>query len=214
MAVSPEYNRGVVGLAASRLTEKYYRPSIVAQQMDEFTRGSCRSIPEFHITQALDQVADLLDHHGGHAAAAGFTIRNERLPEFTQKMRAIARQELGSIDLRPTLKADAELHLADLRPEIIRYLGWLQPTGIGNPQANFVTRDLRIRSRRAVGRDYSHLKLVVTDGSLVFDAIAFRQGYWIDQLPDRIDIFYTYEVNEFNGRTSLQLNVKDIKPSF
>ncbi len=108
IAVHPEYNPGVVGLAASRLTDQFYRPAIVAQQGEEFTRGSCRSISEFHITQALDECAELLEHHGGHAAAAGFTIRNENLPEFIERLKSIAKQELEGLDLRPTLNADLD----------------------------------------------------------------------------------------------------------
>jgi single-stranded-DNA-specific exonuclease len=203
----------VVGLAASRLTEKYYRPSIVAFTGEEYTRGSCRSIPEFHITQALDQCADLLDHHGGHAAAAGFTIRNELVPELLSRLKSIAEQTLVRAELQPTLKADIEISLSELKPELLKYLDWLQPTGIGNPQAYFVSRNLTVRSSRPVGRDNSHLKLAVTDGLITYDAIAFRQGHWIDHLPNRIDILYAFETNQYNGRTFLQLNIRDIKPS-
>jgi single-stranded-DNA-specific exonuclease len=212
-ASSPSYNVGVVGLAASRLTEKFYRPSIVATIGEEFTRGSCRSIPEFHITQALDLCAELLDHHGGHAAAAGFTIRNELVSEFIERLDQIADTQLSNLELKPTLKADVEIPLVDLTPEILKYMKWLQPTGIGNPQAYFVSRNLTVKNSRQVGRDNSHLKLTVTDGSITYDAIAFRLGFWHEQLPNRIDLFYAFEANEFNGRTSLQLNVRDIKPS-
>jgi single-stranded-DNA-specific exonuclease len=210
-AAQPDFNSGVVGLAASRLTEKYYRPAIVAQIGDEFTRGSCRSIPEFHITAALDQCTSLLEHHGGHAAAAGFTIRNDRLPELVEKLQSIAKQQLASTELRPTLHADAEVTLQDLKPELIPCLGWMQPTGYGNPQPQFVTRNLRVTSARSVGRDSTHLKLIVTDGKITYDAIAFRLGYWLENMPPLIDLMYTFETNEFNGRISLQLNVKDIR---
>jgi single-stranded-DNA-specific exonuclease len=212
-AIDPEFNPGVVGLAASRLTEQYYRPAIVAHQGNEFTRGSCRSIREFHITEALDQCIDLLVRHGGHAAAAGFTVRNENLPELNERLKQLARDQLSSLDLRPTLVYDLEIPLYELRPEILEYLDWLQPTGYGNSQAVFVSRGLRVASSRTVGRDQSHLKLTVTDGRIHFDAIAFRQGYWQDQMPPRIDLLYTFERNEYNGRTTLQLNVRDIKPT-
>jgi single-stranded-DNA-specific exonuclease len=210
-AAHPNFNAGVVGLVASRLTDAHYRPAIVAQQGEEFTRGSCRSIREFHITDALDQCADLLVHHGGHAAAAGFTVRNENLPELLNRMREIARQQLSNLDLRPSLSADLELPLNVLSPEILEWLDWLQPTGYGNPQAYFVSRGLQVANARAVGRDSSHLKLTVSDGRIFFDAIAFRQGHWLGKLPSRIDLLYAFESNEFNGRVSLQLNVRDIK---
>ncbi len=212
-ASSAAYNSGVVGLAASRLTEKYYRPAIVATQGEEFTRASCRSIPEFHITQALDQCAELLEHHGGHAAAAGFTVRNELVPELIARLDRIAAEQLADLELQPTLKADLEWPLSELKPDILKHLKWLQPTGIGNPQAHFVSRNLLVKNSRQIGRESNHLKLTVTDGAITFDAIAFRQGQWHDNLPKRIDLLYVFEVNEFNGRTTLQLNVLDIKPS-
>jgi single-stranded-DNA-specific exonuclease len=212
-AADPGFNPGVVGLAASRLSDVYYRPAIVAHQGAEFTRGSCRSIPEFHITQALDECADLLVHHGGHAAAAGFTIANHNLEELVSRLQQITTDKLGDLDLRPTLKADQEIPLSELKPELLNYLDLLQPTGFGNRQAYFISRDLRPMAVRAIGRDQAHLKFSVTDGWITFDAIAFQQGYWQDVMPQRIDIFYSFELNEYNGRKSLQLNVKDIKPS-
>jgi single-stranded-DNA-specific exonuclease len=212
-AADPDFNPGVVGLAASRLSDLYYRPAIVAHQGQEFTRGSCRSIPEFHITDALDQCADLLDHHGGHAAAAGFTVANDNLTELVRRMQEITANELSGLDLRPTLNADLEIPLADLKPDLLDYLNMLQPTGHGNRQAYFVSRELRPTAVRVIGRDRTHLKFNVTDGWITYDAIAFQQGYWQAEMPARIDIFYTFELNEYNGRSSLQLNVRDIKPS-
>ena len=212
-AAHPDYNSGVVGLAASRLADLYYRPAIVAQKGEEYTRGSCRSIPEFHITEALDQCADLLEHHGGHAAAAGFTVHNDNLRALVRQLQEITNQQLAGRDLRPILSADAEIPLADLRPDLLKYLELLQPTGFKNRGAMFASRDLKVRSHRTVGRDGSHLKLTVTDGWITFDAIAFRQGHWEEQMPERIDLMFTFEQNEFNGRTSLQLNVRDLKPA-
>lgn len=212
-AADPEYNPGVVGLAASRLTEQYYRPSIIANIGEEFTRGSCRSIPEFHITDALDQCKDLLEHHGGHAAAAGFTVRNERLLQLREQLEAIATEKLEALDLRPKISAEIELPLSELRPELLKYLSWLQPTGMGNPAPIFMSSGLRVTRQKALGSDGSHLKMAVTDGKITYDAIAFRQGHWFAQLPQRIDIMYTFEQNEYNGQVSLQLNVKDIRES-
>jgi single-stranded-DNA-specific exonuclease len=213
IAIDPEFNPGVVGLAASRLTEQYYRPTIVAQRGEDYTRGSCRSIPEFHVTHALDRCADLLEHHGGHAAAAGFTVRNNKLGELIERMQAIAMEQLVDLDLRPTLHADLELPLSTLKPDILPDLDRLQPTGNGNAQAKFVSRGLKVVRSRPVGKDKSHLKLSVTDGRITYDAIAFRQGHWHDQMPIYIDLMYYFEVTEYNGRTYLQLNVRDLKPA-
>ncbi len=212
-AAHEDFNPGVVGLAASRLCELYYRPTIIAHRGQTYTRGSCRSIREFHITEALDECDDLLVHHGGHAAAAGFTVRSERLPELIQKLQGIAIEQLAALELRPTLYADVEIPLSELKPDLIPYLEWMQPTGYGNRQAQFVTRNLHITSARSVGRDSAHLRLSVTDGKITYDAIAFRLGHWLQKMPPAVDLLYTFETNEFNGRVSLQLNVKDIQPS-
>lgn len=210
-AASPEFNEGVVGLAASRLVEKYYRPAIVGKVDEETTVCSCRSIPEFHITDALDRCADLLVRHGGHAAAAGFTVRNEDVGVLIKRLKAIAAEKLSGEDLRPVVVADMELALDALSFEMYEYLQYLEPTGYGNPQPLFVSRNVRIVSSRTVGRDQSHLKLAVAEGDARLDAIAFRLGHLKPDLPAKVDLLYTFEVNEWQGRKSLQLNVKDIQ---
>ncbi len=210
-AASPEFNLGVVGLAASRLADSYYRPAIVGQVKEEETVCSCRSIAEFHITDALDECSELLVKHGGHAAAAGFTIRNENVGEFLQKMNKIAERDLADVDLHPVLVADMEVPLSDLSFEMLEHLNYLEPTGYGNPRPVFVSRNLSLKSARTVGRDKSHLKLKVSDGKVDMDGIAFRLGHLKPDLPKRVDLLYTFEVNEWQGRKSLQLNVKDIK---
>jgi len=212
-AVHEEFNPGVIGLAASRLTETYYRPAVVAAKGPEETRGSCRSIPEFHITDALDLCKDLLVRHGGHAAAAGFTVKNENLPKLVNRLREIARDQLGGKDLRPTLSADMELPLVDITYETQKNLQYLEPTGYGNPDAVFVSRNVKVKSSRTVGAEGKHLKVNLQgDGAgIYFDCIGFRLGHLQKELPPRVDVLYTLETNEWNGRTTLQLNLKDIK---
>jgi len=213
-AAHEDFNPGVVGLAASRLTEVYYRPAIVAAKNAEETRGSCRSIPEFHITDALDLCKDLLVRHGGHAAAAGFTVKNENLPELVSRLKEIAKDQLGSRDLRQTLSADLEVPLSQLSFEVLDHLKFLEPTGYGNPEAVFVSRNVKVKIARTVGAEGRHLKLTLEDerGSTV-DAIGFRMGHRKPDLPPRVDVLYHFEVNEFNGRKTLQLNLKDVKPA-
>jgi single-stranded-DNA-specific exonuclease len=214
MAVDREFNSGVVGLAASRLTEKYYRPAIVAAQGETETRGSCRSIPEFHITDALDKCADLLVRHGGHAAAAGFTVRNDHLPELILRLKDIAQRELGHLDLRKSLTADIELPLAQLGYDLLRHLAGFEPTGYGNTEALFVSRNVKVRSSRTVGAEGKHLKLALeNERGAIVDAIGFRMGDKQPTLPARVDVLYSFEPNEYNGRSSLQLNLKDLRPA-
>ena len=212
-AAQEDFNPGVVGLAASRLTETYYRPAIVASIGAEETRGSCRSIPEFHITEALDQCADLLVRHGGHAAAAGFTVRNENLSELVTRLKAIAKEKLSHQDLRSTVTADAVVSLTDIRAELFeKSLKYLEPTGYGNPNAAFVARNVKVKTARTVGADAKHLKLSLEDEKgYIHDAIGFRLGEWQKNMPPRVDILFNYEVNEYNGRIGYQLNLKDLK---
>ena len=213
-AAHEDFNPGVVGLAASRLTEMYYRPAIVASKGEEETRGSCRSIPEFHITDALDLCKELLVRHGGHAAAAGFTVRNENLPEFVARLKQIAKDQLSGKDLRHSLSADMEVSLPQLNMEVLEHLEYLEPTGYGNPSAVFVSRDVKVRSFRGVGSEGRHLKISFDDECGGFcDAIGFRMGNLQSSLTPHVDILYNLELNEYNGRKSLQLNLKDIKPA-
>lgn len=211
LAFSDQFRLGVVGLAASRLADAYYRPAVVGEVGPEMTRASCRSIPEFHITRALDECKDLLERHGGHALAAGFTVRNEYLPELRQRLSAIALRELGGLDLQPVLHADLEIPLGDLRADYLSHLDMLQPTGQDNPEAIFVSRNLRVVRYKPVGAEGQHLRLTVSDGRITYDGIAFRQGHRAESMPARVDLMFTFERNEYNGRTSLQLNIRDFK---
>jgi len=218
-AIHPDFNHGVVGLAASRLVETYYRPAIVGHYDLEKgeTRCSCRSIPEFNITRALDECADLLVRYGGHAAAAGFTVTNDNLKQLLDRLRSIAARELGQLDLRASFSADAEVPFSQLNYDLLKQLEKLQPAGYGNPEPVFITRGVKVKSKRAVGAEGKHLKLTLTDGRFTLDAIGFRIGdrfgNLLENLPPVLDVLYTFEANEFNGRTSLQLNLKDIKPA-
>ena len=211
-AAHEDFNPGVVGLAASRLTELYYRPAVVAAKSAEETRGSCRSIPEFHITDALDLCKDLLVRHGGHAAAAGFTVKNENLPDLVTRLKSIAEDKLSGRDLRQTLSADMVVPLSHLNFDVLNYLAYLEPTGYGNPDAIFVSRNVKVKAARTVGAENRHLKLSLEDerGATV-DSIGFRMGHLQPTLPPRVDVMYHFEVNEYNGRKSLQLNLKDVK---
>jgi single-stranded-DNA-specific exonuclease len=210
----PGFNSGVVGLAASRLMDEFYRPILVAARDDEkgITKGSARSIPEFHITKALDQCADLLVRYGGHAVAAGFTLDTKNLPEFRERLFQIAGQQLDLESLQPTLAIDAEVNLRGVKPELVEQLMELSPFGQGNPMPVLVTRGLTVTEARAVGQEGKHLKLTLNDGKHPWDSIAFGRGDWANQLPygKRIDIAYNLEYNYWNGQRTTQLNIKDI----
>ena len=211
-AADEDFNQGILGLAASKLTEEYYRPSMVGTKRSNGTiRASCRSIPEFDITSALDECADLLVQHGGHKAAAGFTIRNENLDSFLEKMEGITQRELGGKDLSPTLKADAQVTLTELKPEVLDYLDQFEPTGMGNPTPLFFSKNVIVKNRKVVGKENSHLSLVLSDGRLTFDAIGFGLGDRAGKLSDLIDILFFFERNSYQEQERIQLRIVDLK---
>ena len=212
-AAHKTFMAGVVGLVAGRLTEAYYRPSVVVEQGDEISKGSCRSIEEFNITAALDECSDLLVRHGGHAAAAGFRIRSEQLNALFHRLSAIAERELGDRVLAPTLSIDAEVSLSDMNWEMMGWLEQLEPCGIKNPTPLFLSRGVPLAEARVVGSEGKHLKLTLATEAEPQDAIAFRLGDRVDEVGQRIDLVYYLEVNEWNGSRSLQLNVQDFRPA-
>jgi single-stranded-DNA-specific exonuclease len=212
LVASHEFEPGIVGLAASRLTEAYYRPSVVVEVGQQESRGSCRSIPEFHITRALDQCQDLLVRHGGHAAAAGFTIETGKLDLLRERLQAIAAEELSGAELQPVLEIDQELPLEEVSWATHDLLGMLEPTGMGNPEPVLCSPGVEVRDKRALSGG-KHLKLALRDGrGAAWDAIWFRQGHLIDHIPGRVDVAYTLDANEWNHRRQLQLLVQDLRP--
>ncbi|OQY46330.1 MAG: single-stranded-DNA-specific exonuclease RecJ [Anaerolineaceae bacterium 4572_78] len=211
----PEFSKGVVGLVSSRLTEEFYRPTLVAQQDETHTTGSARSIPEFHITQALDQCADLLERYGGHATAAGFTIENSKLPDLRNRLVELARESFGGEPLQKTLLIDAEVNLRGVSYQLVDEINGLNPFGHKNQSPLFLTRNLVVQDKRTVGKNNTHLKLRLFDGKRSWDAIGFRLANHETALanPDKIDVVYSLEFNTWNDLTRIQLNLRDIKPS-
>ncbi len=215
-SASADYNSGVVGLAAGRVAEAYYKPTIIGSIEEEFIKASCRSIPEFDINHALDRCDDLLVKHGGHPMAAGFTVRTENAAALHARLNDIARESFTGLELGPVLHIDYEVALEKLQgehfPGILDAVDQLEPTGASNPSALFCSRNVRVLRANTVGKG-EHLKLMLGSGSTQLDAIAFRQGALLESLPDYVDIAYTFEINEFNGRSTMQLNVRDIQPA-
>ena len=216
ISVAEDYEEGVVGLAAGRITEGFYKPAIVGRLESGMVKASCRTIPEFNIVEALDQCADLLDHYGGHAMAAGLSFEIGMMDAFKERITQIAHERLSGMELAPELSIDYEISLDRLKPEhipgILSDIAQLEPTGTNNPDALFCSRNCKVARAYAVG-DGRHLKLTLGSGMHQFDAIAFNQGHWMQDMPAYVDIAYAFEINTYQGRQSLQLNVRDIKAS-
>ena len=206
-----DYHEGVLGLAAQRLSEEFYRPAAVARTGEEKTVASVRSVEEFDITAALDSCSQLLLRHGGHSRAAGFTVSNEKLPALKSRLSAIAAEQLAGADLRPTLNIDAVIHLSDLTPKYFDLRRQLEPIGAGNPEPLLLSRDVEVRDKRLVGDN--HLKLKLTDDRFVWDGIAFGRGDELPRVTERIDVVYTLHTRNFRGEGQLQLKIEDFRPS-
>ena len=203
---------GIVGLVAGRLAEEFYRPAVVLEIGDEQSRASCRSIPEFDITRALDECADLLVRHGGHAMAAGFTVLNSNIDVLHQELQSKAQASLGGKKLTRRLRIDREIDMPELHMGLLAELEQLEPTGRDNAPATFLTRNLKVLHHRTVGADGNHLKLRLAHGdSPPIDAIGFGMGEWSKMMPRRIDAVYHPEINEWNGKQRLQLHLLDMR---
>lgn len=208
------WHPGVVGIVAARLVEAYYRPALVLGIDGDVARGSGRSVPGFDLFGALSECASLFDAFGGHEAAAGFTLPAARIGELRARFLAVAGARLAPEDLVPALTFDAYIGLDELSFELLEDLAALEPHGVENPAPVFVTRGVRM-SGRAVGKDGAHFKVIVAPpGGAAFDGIAFSMA---QALAGRIeegalyDVAFTPEVNVWNGRRSIQLNVKDVR---
>ena len=205
------FHRGVLGLAAGRLAEEFYRPALLAAPAGALVHGSARSIGEFPITQALDACAGLLMRHGGHRTAAGFTLRRENWEALCARLGEQAESSLGGKELRPVLRPDAEVGFDEIDWDLVRFLDALEPCGEGNPPALLLARAVEVLEARAVGADRSHLKLRLRRDGRAMNAIAFRRGALADQLPARVDLVFRPVRNEFREQVSLELQVVDLR---
>ena len=198
---------GVVGIVASRVLQEFYRPTIILGGDAEVWRGSGRSIAGFDLAAALRECDDLLIKHGGHAMAAGLTIAPDKVDLFRVRLNEIARRTLKPEDLQPPLRLDAEVGLKEITLDSLAELEQLKPMGQGNPALQFCARSLtQKKPPLRMGATKQHVKLWVTDGAVTHEAVWWNAG----ALPDgKFDLAFAPSVNEFNGRTTVQLKVLD-----
>ncbi len=212
-AADAEFLEGVAGLVAARLVEERFRPVIIAHRGEAETRGSCRSIPGFHITRALDECADLLVRYGGHAAAAGFTVGTQDLAELETRLQAIAARELAAVDLTPAVEIDAMVEPSELGWPLVEFCESLEPCGYGNESPLLGTTGLHVLSARAVGAEAKHLKLLLGSDPQArpLDAIGFGMGSLAPRLSRGVDVAFRLERNTYRGYESMQLNLVDVR---
>lgn len=214
---APHWHKGVVGIVASRLTETYYRPTIVLTAgEDGIISGSARSVGGFDIYAAIDSCHDLLTNFGGHKYAAGLSMHINDLPEFKQRFEQYVAQHIREDQLQPTLQVETEIQLADITKQFFNVLRYLEPFGPGNPRPMFVTRQLiNHRDTRVVGKNNEHLRVDVTDREHAITGIAFGRADMAEYICNGqpVDICYELEQNTFHNRTTIQMMVQDIKKS-
>ena len=213
----PAWHIGVVGIVASRVLRTFYRPTIIiggapGEATGDGWRGSGRSIEGYDITAGLAHCRELLLRFGGHEMAAGLSVKPENIAKFREALNEHARQTIPAEALVPAWRLDAELSFGDLNEELVEELSQIEPTGQENPKPLFCTRGVRIRNEpRVVGKTGEHLKLWLTDGRNSFDAIGFGMGKREFKAGDAVDIVFAPEINEYEGRRSVQLKLQDVQ---
>ncbi len=210
----PDWHKGVVGIVASRLTEKYYRPTVVLTSSNGMATGSARSVKDFDVYKAIESCSELLEQYGGHKYAAGLTLKTENIQLFIEKFELIVSQTIEERLLTPEVEIDAEIKLVDLDAKFLRILKQLAPFGPGNMAPVFLARGVKDKGyARVVGNNHLKLDIYQDDLKFSFPAIAFNAGEKYEKLLEKsaFDICFTVEENEYNGNVTLQFNIKDIK---
>ena len=209
------WHPGVVGIVASRVVERIHRPTVMVAFNGEVGKGSARSIPGFHLLDAIRGAGEFLERFGGHRQAAGMDLRRENLGAFREAFNREARRTLGGQELRPSLRVDLEVELGEMTQEVFGFLQYVGPHGIGNPRPVFLARRVALAgSPRVVGA--GHLKLRLRQGGSELEAIGFGLADRVDSKAlgsGPVDVVFHLQENEFGGSRTLQASVKDLRPS-
>ena len=214
---NPDWHKGVIGIVASRMIETYFKPTVILTSSNGFATGSARSVPGFDLYKAMQSCSHLLENFGGHMYAAGLTLKKENIDLFIECFEKAVSETITEEQQVPVINVDMELQLKDITEKFVRILKQFRPFGPENMAPVFVSRNLYSgQGSRLVGGNGEHIKLeLFTNEGLSMQAIAFNQSHNYDAIHkgQSFDICYTIEENVFMGKTSLQLNIKDIKAS-
>ena len=207
------WHHGVIGIVSSKITEKYFKPSILLSNDDGLLVGSGRSIPGFDLHNALMKCMDTIEKFGGHAMAIGVTLKKENLNKFKEELEEEAKEQ-NTDKIEPIINIDSKIDLSKIDKEMVKSLKLLEPFGEGNKIPNFLFKNLKIVSIRTLSEG-KHLKMSLQDNNILIDAIGFNLGNLIDDylIGNKIDVVGTLEINNFNGIDSIQINVKDMMKS-
>lgn len=207
------YHEGVIGLAAAKLVEEFYRPAIVISKKSEFSKASARSIPGFNIIEAIKKIRHLVVEAGGHPMAAGFTIATEKIETFFQELTSVSANLLTDEVLSKKIIIDNEVEFKDITFDLLEEIIKFEPTGIGNPTPTFLTRGVNLLDARVVGSESKHLLLSLEKDGYILSAIGFNMGDFFAYLSpeERLSVVYNIERDSWNGREGIRLKLKDIK---
>lgn len=207
------WHHGVIGIVSSKITELYFKPSILLCEEGENGKGSGRSIPGFDLYEALTKCKQSIDKFGGHSMAIGINIKKDKFEEFKEELEKIA-EEQNIKEIVPILKIDAQIRLDDINKEMVESLKQLEPFGEENKMPVFAFRNLKINSIRALSEG-KHLKLTLKDNKNIVNAIGFNLGELSNEykIGDKVDVVGNLEINTFNGVSNIQINIKDIMKS-
>ncbi len=205
------WHHGVIGIVASKITELYYKPTVLISFEDGIGKGSGRSIEGFDLHEALTKCSDCLDKFGGHEMAIGLSVSEEKYEEFKNKLMKVTSEKIDK-EAIPSIKIDAVVSPKEINYNIFLDMKLLEPYGESNPSPLFVSKNLKVESIRLLSND-KHLKLTLKEDNIILDAIGFNLGDKQIHLGDRVDLVFALELNKYNNFESIQLNVKDIKKS-
>ena len=207
------WHHGVIGIVSSKITDLYFKPSILLCEEGKVGKGSGRSIPGFDLYEALTECKDIIEKFGGHSMAVGINVKIKNFEKFKEKLEIIANQKHIE-EIVPILKIDAQTNLEDINKDMIQGLSKLEPYGEENKMPLFVVKNLKIDSIRALSEG-KHLKLTLKDEKNMINAIGFNLGYLSNdyKIGDKIDVVGNLEVNTFNGVDNVQINIKDLMKS-
>ena len=207
------WHTGIIGIVASRIAEKYYRPTIILNIEDGVAKGSARSVGRFSIFDAMSSCKDLFTKFGGHAQAAGVSLPEANVSDFRLRVNAFAKEILTERDLIPVLKVDGHIQGRDVSYKLIDELEMLEPFGLSNPKPQFVIEDLQVDKVMMIGKDKNHLKMIVHDQNRVFDSLCFgcEDKYGFVQTRDVVDMVAGLDRNSFRGVETIQLMIKDLR---
>ncbi len=207
------WHHGVIGIVSSKITDLYFKPSILLCNEEDMARGSGRSIPGFDLHEALMKCQNTIEKFGGHAMAIGITVRKDKIKEFSKEFEKVVK-DAQIDDIIPIINIDAKITLNEINKEIVESLKQLEPFGEGNKMPIFAFKNLKIDSIRALSEG-KHIKMTLKDGNNIINSIGFNLGHLANEykIGDKIDVVGNLEINTFNGVDNLQINIKDIMKS-